>query len=84
MLCCVGLIGGFAVGQTLGGPWTIIAPGAGFAIGLMADMKLMKGLHKKGAQRDTALRAPRDPDPVRGMEVVESKAQHHAESMGKT
>lgn len=46
MLCCVGLIGGFAVGQYLGGPWTVVAPAAGFGIGLLADMKLMKGMHK--------------------------------------
>lgn len=46
MLCCVGLIGGLAVGQSIGGPWTVIAPAAGFAIGLAGDMKLMKGFHK--------------------------------------
>jgi len=50
MLCCVGLIGGMAVGQYLGGPWTVIAPAAGFGIGLVADMKFMKGFHKKGDQ----------------------------------
>src|SRR3990172_5043279 len=32
MLCCVGLIGGMAVGQSLGGSWTYIAPAAGFGI----------------------------------------------------
>ncbi len=46
MLCCVGLFGGLAVGQALGGPWTVIAPAAGFAAGLAGDMKLMKGMHK--------------------------------------
>lgn len=25
MLCCVGLIAGMSVGQSLGGPWTYIA-----------------------------------------------------------
>lgn len=84
MLCCVGLIGGLAVGQTLGGPWTIIAPAAGFGIGFVADMRLMKGLHKKADQGGTVLRAPKDPDPIRGMEVVEGKAQHQAEPVGKT
>ena len=49
MLCCVGLIGGMAVGQSLGGPWTYIAPVAGFGIGLVADMKFMKGMHGKKA-----------------------------------
>jgi len=55
MLCCVGLFGGLAVGQSLGGPWTVIAPAAGFAVGLVADMKLMKGMHKSaGPQRAQA------------------------------
>lgn len=45
MLCCVGLIGGLAVGQSLGGPWTYIAPAAGFGIGLLADMKFMHKMH---------------------------------------
>ena len=75
MLCCVGLIGGFAVGQSLGGPWTIIAPAAGFGIGLAADMKLMHGHHKKGDQHDTRFRAKKDTDPVCAMEVEQSKAQ---------
>jgi hypothetical protein len=45
MLCCAGLIGGMVVGQYLGGPWTVIAPAAGFGIGLAADMKFMKACH---------------------------------------
>ena len=66
MLCCVGLIGGMAVGQSLGGPWAFIAPAAGFGIGLIADMKLMHGHHKKGAQPDPGGRAEKDTDPVLG------------------
>jgi len=54
MLCCVGLIAGMSVGQSLGGPWTYIAPAAGFGIGFLGDMKLMKGMHKKTAQSDAA------------------------------
>jgi len=69
MLCCVGLIGGLAVGQSLGGPWTYIAPAAGFGIGLVADMKFMHGMHKKGDQQDTGRRAETDANPVRGMEA---------------
>ena len=84
MLCCVGLIGGMAVGQYLGGPWTLIAPAAGFGIGMVGDMKLMKGLHKKGGQQDMGVRAKKDTDPVCGMEVDESKAGHQAQHMGKT
>lgn len=54
MLCCVGLFGGFAVGQYLGGPWTVIAPAAGFGVGLLADMKLMKGMHKRAEPGEKA------------------------------
>lgn len=56
MLCCVGLIGGSVVGQYLGGPWTLIAPAAGFGIGLVADMKLMKGCHMGGQHKTAPLR----------------------------
>ena len=58
MLCCVGLIGGMAVGQSLGGPWTFIAPAAGFGIGLVADMKFMHGHHKKADLDDARSRPP--------------------------
>ncbi len=55
MFCCVGIVGGAAVGQALGGPWTVIAPAAGFGIGLVADMKMMRGQQKAGAaQADKA------------------------------
>lgn len=64
MMCCVGLIGGAAVGQALGGPWTFIAPAAGFGLGLLADMKMMKGHQKSGArQAETGLRAKAEGDP---------------------
>ena len=66
MLCCVGLIGGMAVGQSLGGPWTFIAPAAGFGIGLIADMKFMHGHHKKQDQHDTGVRTEKDTGPVLG------------------
>ena len=79
MLCCVGLIGGFAVGQSLGGPWTIIAPAAGFGIGLVADMKFMKGHHKKEDQHDPGIR-PKNTDPVCEMGADESKAEHQIEA----
>ncbi len=54
MLCCVGLFGGLAVGQYLGGPWTVVAPAAGFGIGFLADMKLMKGMHKRADPEEKA------------------------------
>ncbi len=46
MLCCVGLVGGVYIGQYLGGPWTVIAPAAGFGVGLVGDMKFMHKMHK--------------------------------------
>jgi hypothetical protein len=46
MLCCAGLFGGLYVGQQLGGPWTVIAPAAGFGAGLIGDMKFMRKMHK--------------------------------------
>jgi len=52
MLCCAGLIGGTLVGQALGGPWTFIGPAAGFGIGLVADMKLMRRHQQKAASPD--------------------------------
>lgn len=83
MLCCVGLIGGLAVGQSLGGPWTYIAPAAGFGIGLLADMKFMKGMHGGGSKHDTGGRANEDVEPVRGT-GDETKVQHQLPHMGKT
>ena len=47
MLCCLGLVAGFAVGAALGGPWTFLAPIAGFGLGLMGDLTLNRhGLHR--------------------------------------
>jgi hypothetical protein len=45
MLCCVGLFGGYYVGQSLGGHWTITAPAIGFGLGFIGDMKFMRGMH---------------------------------------
>ena len=75
MFCCVGLIGGIAVSQSLGGPWTYIAPAAGFGIGLVADMKFMHGMHKKRDQQVSGSRSKMDADQVRGMETDSSTAQ---------
>ena len=83
MLCCVGLIGGMAVGQSLGGPWTVIAPAAGFGIGLLADMKFMKGMHGKKDPQDTGIRTRKDANPARGMEMDEGEAPHQVQHMGK-
>ncbi|MGH8222147.1 MAG: hypothetical protein ACREQZ_04155 [Woeseiaceae bacterium] len=53
------------MGQALGGPWTFIGPAAGFGIGLVGDMKMMKHFHKKAGpqQSETELRAKADADP---------------------
>lgn len=82
MLCCVGLIGGMAVGQSLGGPWTYIAPAAGFGIGLVADMKFMKGMHGKKDQQAAGIGAGKDAEPVRELAAEEGKAQRHAPAPG--
>jgi len=81
MLCCVGLIGGMAVGQSLGGPWTYIAPVAGFGIGLIADMKFMKGMHGKGDQHDKESRAEKIKEPARGPEEEGSTVQRQVPHM---
>lgn len=76
MLCCVGLIGGMAVGQSLGGPWTYIAPAAGFGIGLVADMKFMHGTSKNADEKNIGIQVKIDAEPDRAMEVDESKVQY--------
>ncbi len=73
MLCCVGLFGGMAVGQSLGGPWTVIAPAAGFGIGFLADMKLMKGMHGKKTQPQQPAPAANEAQPARVAQTDEPK-----------
>ncbi len=51
MLCCVGLFGGLSVGQALGGSWAVVAPAAGFGLGLIGDMKLMRHMHGRPTQQ---------------------------------
>ena len=52
MFCCLGLFAGFAAGAVLGGPWSFLAPAAGFGLGLIGDMMLLKhGLH--GTHKNT-------------------------------
>lgn len=73
MLCCVGLFGGLAVGQALGGPWTVIAPAAGFAAGLAGDMKLMKGMRRHSAPQPTrAAETKQDVEPGTAAAPAES------------
>jgi len=82
MLCCVGLLAGAAAGQYLGGPWTSIAPIAGFGIGLAADMKPGTCFHKKEHRRDADLGTVKGMDPVCGMAVDEGTVQHRLEHLG--
>lgn len=59
MLCCLGLVAGFAVGSVLGGPWALIAPAAGLGLGLIGDLTVIKlGLHSihKNAERSIRTR----------------------------
>lgn len=48
-MCCAGLLTGLALGQVIGGPWTLLGPGIGFALGLLADTKIMKSKIKRTA-----------------------------------
>ncbi|KXA91889.1 hypothetical protein AKJ63_00545 [candidate division MSBL1 archaeon SCGC-AAA259D18] len=41
MICCIGLLAGFAIGSFAGGPWMWIAPVAGFIGGLAIDTKVV-------------------------------------------
>lgn len=82
MLCCVGLIGGMAVGQALGGPWTYVAPAVGFGIGLAGDMKFMKGMHGMGHRHDSGTQAKEDTEPVRGVGAGESKPHQRVADAG--
>ena len=79
MLCCVGLFAGMALGQSLGGPWTYIAPAAGFGIGFLADMKMMKGMHGRGGQQASATSTKIEPV----MRVDEGQAQYRVQELGK-
>ncbi len=88
MLCCVGLFGGLAVGQSLGGPWTVIAPAAGFGIGFLADMKLMKGMHgnhgkKTQPQQPAPAEAASDAPPARVVPPSEGKPPYPIQDLGK-
>lgn len=83
MLCCAGLIGGLAVGQSLGGPWTYIAPAVGFGIGLVGDMKLMKRFHNMGNPQHSVFRSKNDADPARAMEADPSAAQRQLMHTGE-
>lgn len=79
MLCCLGLFGGLAVGQSLGGPWTVIAPAAGFAVGLAADMKLMKGFHKNAGPQQ-ARAAEVKPEMTEARSAIEARQAPNKES----
>jgi hypothetical protein len=54
MLCCLGLFIGYYIGESLGGSWVIIAPGIGFVLGFIFDMKFMHGRHHKTSHRKSS------------------------------
>ena len=82
MLCCVGLFGGLAVGQSLGGPWTYIAPAAGFGVGLVADMTVMKRMHGK-SQSPVPVGPDRELQPPRSIPAEEDKPRFPLPDLGK-
>jgi|GEM_PF-1618840 len=55
MLCCIGLFGGIAVGNSLGGHWTFTAPAIGFGLGFYGDMKLMHGKKASNGNRKSIM-----------------------------
>jgi len=93
MFCCVGLFVGFYVGSVLGGPWTVIAPAVGFGLGLLGDMKLVRGGHGShegfgggccGGHVPHETHEKDTKDPVCGMEVNKKTTQYTAEFKGET
>ena len=46
------------------------------------EIRVLKGLHKKGNPHATAVQAEKDIDPVCGMEINESKAGRQLEYLG--
>lgn len=97
MLCCAGLFVGFAVGSALGGPWTFIAPAAGFGLGLIGDIKLMGSFHggheshggygggcHGGGHMENEKTEWKVKDPVCGMEVDGKAASIKTEFNGNT
>lgn len=83
MLCCVGLFGGLAVGQSLGGPWTYIAPAAGFGVGLVADMTVMKRMHGKSQTRPAPAGPDREVQPPRSIPAEEDQPRFPLPDLGK-
>lgn len=83
MLCCVGLFGGLAVGQSMGGPWTYIAPAAGFGIGLVADMTVMKRMHGKSGPQPAPADPAGDAQPPRSIPAQEDKPRFPLPDLGK-
>jgi len=97
MLCCLGFFAGMAAGSAMGGPWTFIAPAAGFGLGLVGDMRLMRGRRKNnGGQENyrTSCCGNRDMDGegtaslpkdlVCGMPLEDNVAKHTATFNGTT
>ena len=96
MICCLGLFAGLAAGSAIGGPWTFIAPAAGFGVGLVADMKLMRGRHENNGsdgshgggccgvghmgREGTESRLK---DPVCGVTIEDNTARYRAQFKGK-
>jgi len=94
MLCCLGLFVGFALGSSLGGPWTLIAPAIGFGLGLVGDAKLMRRSHGGhgglgggccgGGHVHDEDHGSDPRDPICGMKVDEKTARYKTEFEGKT
>ena len=63
MICCLVLFIGFYIGEGLGGIWGLIAPGIGFIIGFILDMKFMHGRHHNSSHKN-------EPDVINSEEPI--------------
>lgn len=92
MICCLGLFAGLAVGSSIEGPWTFIAPATGFGLGLLADMKLMRGQRENTGHDGShggsccvgGLMSGKEPesplkDPVCGITLEDTTAHYRAQ-----
>lgn len=86
MLCCLGLLVGFALGSMVGGPWTLIIPALGFGLGLIGDMKLMRGRHGGccgGTHQHVDPKRRYVEDPVCGMKIDKTKTEYKLKLGGR-
>ncbi|KKN23740.1 hypothetical protein LCGC14_0902010 [marine sediment metagenome] len=74
MICCLGLFIGFYIGNALGGVWGLIAPGIGFLLGFILDMKFTRGcFHKSSHKNESDVTAVEKPVYIASPEIWEER-----------